>query len=99
MGAENWALFKLPSDEEGDPARCERCQLSICGYVTGVEQLLQLALWLDRQERFGKTHDTSETIGKIKRHTDELAKKLGELPDAFGTKSPSARKITNRQLL
>lgn len=74
MGAENWALFKLPSDKENDPPRCEICQLSMCGYVTGVEQLLQLALWLDRQTRFGKELDTSETIAKIRTHTEEVAK-------------------------
>lgn len=74
MVAENWALFKLPSDQEHDRQRCELCQLAICSYVTGVEQLLQLALWLDRQTRFGKSTDDSETIDKIQTHTEELSK-------------------------
>jgi hypothetical protein len=74
MGAENWGLFKLPSDQENDPPRCEHCQLLTCGYVTGVEQLLQLALWLDRQTRFGKSEDASETSAKIRTHTDEVAR-------------------------
>lgn len=74
MGAENWALFKMPSDEDSDPVRCELCQLFLSGYVTGVEQLLQLALWLDRQTRFGKKNDSSEIIVKIEAHTAEVAK-------------------------
>ena len=60
MGAENWALFKMPSDVEADPVRCEICHLTFVTYLTGVSQLLQLALWLDRQMRFGK--DESETL-------------------------------------
>ncbi len=74
MGATNWALFKLPSDKETDPPRCELCQLSISGYVTGVEQLLHMALLLDRQTRFGKTPDASEIIAKVETHTAELVK-------------------------
>jgi len=70
---ENWALFKLPSDEEGDPPRCEQCQLLISGFVTGAEQLLQLGLWLDRWSRFGKSGDDSEISTKIQAHSQEVA--------------------------
>ncbi len=72
--ADDWAVFKLPSDLETDPPRCEKCQLSLTIYLTGVEQLLQMALWLDRYIRFGKRADDSEIIAKIQNHQAELAK-------------------------
>lgn len=70
---ENWGLFKLPSDQESDPPRCEQCQLLTSGFVTGAEQLLQLALWLDRWTRFGKSADASEISAKIHAHSQEVA--------------------------
>jgi hypothetical protein len=73
MGAENWALFKMPSDVEADPVCYEICHPTFTTYLTGVSQLLQLALWLDRQMRFGK--DESETvriIGQIQSHRSAL---------------------------
>jgi hypothetical protein len=72
MDAENWGLFKLPSDQEGDPPRCEPCQLLTSTFVTGAEQLLQLALWLDRWTRFGKVGDGSEITAKIQAHSREV---------------------------
>ena len=75
MGAGNWALFKLPSDVETDPPRCELCQLAFTGYLTGVSQLLQTALWLDRQIRFGKNEaEISQIASRIQDHTSELEK-------------------------
>ena len=70
---ENWSLFKLPSDQEGDPPRCEQCQLLTSTFVTGAEQLLQLALWLDRWTRFGKSADKPEIPAKIHAHNQEVA--------------------------
>ena len=70
---DNWAVFKLPSDLETDPPRCELCQLSLTAYVTGVEQLLQMALWLDRYIRFGKNKENSDIVAKIQNHQAELA--------------------------
>jgi hypothetical protein len=73
MGAENWALFRMPSDVEADPLRCEICHLTFATYLTGVSQLLQMALWLDRQMRFGKNAgETAELISKIQSHKSEL---------------------------
>ncbi len=61
----------MPSDIETDPLRCEICHLTFTTYLTGVSQLLQVALWLDRQMRFGK-NETAQIIGKIESHTSEL---------------------------
>jgi len=73
MGAENWALFKMPSDVETDPRRCEICHVTFTTYLTGVSQLLQMALWLDRQMRFGKNEsEAAQIISKIQSHTSEL---------------------------
>ena len=73
MGAENWALFRMPSDVETDPLRCEICHLTLTTYLTGVSQLFQMALWLDRQMRFGKNEsETAQIIGRIQSHTSEL---------------------------
>jgi hypothetical protein len=41
---ENWGLFKLPSDQESDPPRCEQCQLLTSTFVTGAEQLIRRQL-------------------------------------------------------
>jgi hypothetical protein len=71
--AEEWASFKMPSDEETDPPRCEMCQLLLTTFVTGVEQLLHMSLWLDRSIRFGKSADNSEIVGKIQHHQAALA--------------------------
>ena len=73
MGAENWALFKMPSDVETDPLRCEICHLTFATCLTGVSQQLQMALWLDRQMRFGKHEsETVRIIGEIQSHRSEL---------------------------
>lgn len=72
MGQENWGLFKMPSDQASDSLRCEPCQLLTCTYVTGVEELLRLALWLDRSLRFGKAEDLSEIAAKIHTHSQEV---------------------------
>jgi hypothetical protein len=74
---ENWGLFKLPSDQEGDPPRCEQCQLLTSTFVTGAEQLLQLGLWLDRWTRFGKSADASEISAKIHAQSQEVATAWG----------------------
>ncbi len=41
---ENWGLFKLPSDEEDDPPRCEQCQLLTSTFVTGAETASSVGL-------------------------------------------------------
>ncbi len=33
--------------------RCEMCELLLCGYITGLEQQLQAAMWVDRSFSFG----------------------------------------------
>lgn len=65
------------SDVETDPLRCEICHLAFATYLTGVSQLLQMALWLDRQMRLGKNEsETAQIIAKIESHRSELEDSL-----------------------
>ena len=74
-GSRQLGTIQMPSDEETAPMRCEICQLFFTTYLTGVSQLFQMALWLDRQMRFGKNEsETAQIIGKIQSHTSELEK-------------------------
>lgn len=75
MGTD-WSQFRLPSDRDSDSPRCEMCELIVCTYVTGVEQLLHLALWLDRTTRFGKTEELPQIVARIQAHREEVEKSL-----------------------
>ncbi len=55
---------------------CEMCEPIVCTYVTGVEQLFQLAMWLDRKTRFGTVDELPEIISKIQIHREEVEKTL-----------------------
>ena len=55
---------------------CEMCELIVCTYATGVEQLLQLAMSLDRKTRFGTVDELPEIISKIQIHREEVEKTL-----------------------
>ena len=52
------------------------CELIVCTYATGVEQLLQLAMGLDRKTRFGTVDELPEIVSKIQVHREEVEKTL-----------------------
>jgi len=45
--------------------RCEMCELLASTYATGVAQLLQAAMWVDRAMRFSDPNKLSEAIAKV----------------------------------
>jgi hypothetical protein len=63
--------FFLVKFTESKP-RCEMCELILCTYVTGVEQQLQLAMWIDHLTRFGAEEKLSEAIAKAQERATEV---------------------------
>ena len=51
--------------------RCDMCELLSCGFVVGVEQQLQAAMWVDRRQRFGDAGDPQSHA--LRSHTPDIS--------------------------
>ena len=57
---------------QDDKFRCEICELMACAYATGVQQQLQLAMWVDRLTRFGNEAELPGAISQLEEHAKEV---------------------------
>jgi len=63
------------STEQPFQPKCEMCELLLCGYIAGLEQQLQAALWVDRSFRFGETSEQlAGAIAKLEANYLEVEK-------------------------
>lgn len=61
--------------------RCEMCELLASAHATGVEQLLQASMWVDRAVRFGEPASVAEAVAKVDSLRPEVEKAWANLAE------------------